>query len=824
MMEISVTYQLGDEEEKILQSLVDKYQKQGIHFTKETAFDFIMRTGSLHDMKSKMQFHEEMLNSQEGKRLELNYRKENVSEGMQKSVPKSAYSIVMDSRKELVDRLLEQMEKGYAQTRAAWSRDGLGRPYNPLSKAVYRGGNRFRLMVAAQEKGFKDPRWLTFKQASENNMKIKPGSKGVMLEKWIFYKEVPVLDEKQQPVVGEDGKQVKELKRLDKPQVNYFWVFNGEQVEGLPELQKKTLTQDTYSKMADTFEHSSKCPIYFGKRDEAFYSPAKDEIYMPAKEAFKSNQARLAVQLHEMAHSTGHPDRLNRPLENKFGSIEYAKEELNAELSSIFLESELGIELDTDSEALKDHSNYVKSWIAVLKDNPNEFFNACNVAEKVTDYLKKNYEQELHLEQTKERQMQGKVEQVTNETQQENKLQEVAIESTNDYTEPGFYGKIREHFRIVTISEKGNLEPINDKTYTSLKEAQCAIDPTQYKEENYDRMVYKAFIAKSFHKQIEQDIKEAGFKPTDGLIKNVKEFVRLEEKIYTLKEIVALHKENPDFSDNPKKAEYFNNIIKECQEQKMQEHSKVFVDIDSVVNGVHAQLRNMFECVVSDLEKTGIWGNWTGDIVNHHNPREYFHIDMTGVEDTQEIILDITCVKDKKMISAEKFSIKALDIWKTGTKAFEDKHVEQVLKDSLEKAKFTMDAEAGTLSFDVYSTLPGAESPKKHYQMLMESGKHSWNYDEIRIHADIQKSGFRPTESLVENIYKFSEIEGKNYTLREIAALHKEKPDFSKDTKKAECFNAIIKECQEQELARTQNSTHFIKQEMAMEITPTPGA
>lgn len=804
MWEMSITHTFEDKDIEALKLLMKKFEKQGLSMSLEETIEVVVRAGSTTELRNKIkEFGESLDLMQERKE---NYQKENVSESNQKGVKKSAYNIVMDSRKELVERLLEQMEKGYAQTRAAWSREGLGRPYNPLSNAVYRGGNRFRLMIEAQEKGFKDPRWLTFKQASENNMKIKPGSKGVMLEKWIFYKEVPVLDEKQQPMAGDDGKPVKELKRLDKPQVNYFWVFNGEQVEGLPELQKKTLTEDMYSKMADTFERSSKCPIHFGIQNEAFYSASKDEIHMPAKESFKNNQTRLAVQLHEMAHSTGHPDRLNRPLENQFGSIEYAKEELNAELSSIFLESELGIELEPDSEALKDHSNYVKSWITVLKDNPSELFNACNVAEKVTEYLKKNYEQELErsINRLKE-----------NTIEVENKLVEVAVESTNDYTEPGFYGNMHERFRIVKISENGNLEPVNDKTYTSLKEAQQAIDTAQYKEENYDRMVYKAFSAKSFHKQIEQDIKEAGFKPTESLIKNIKEFVRLEEKIYTLQEIVVLQKENPIFLNNPKKLECFNSIIKECQEQKMQEN---------MVKEVYSHVRDLFEGVVSDLEKTGVWDNWNGHIVNHSNPEEYFHIDMMGIEDTQEILLRVACVKDNKMISTENFSIKALDIWKTGTKAFDDKHVEQMLKDSFAKGNFTVDAVSGMTSFDVYSTLPGAENPKKHYQMLTEPGKHSWNYDEIRIYADIHKSGFKPTESLVENIYKFSELEGKNYTLRELAALHKEKPDFSKDPEKEECFKSIIKECREQELARTQNPTHFMKQEMMMEITPTPGA
>lgn len=309
-----------------------------------------------------------------------------------------AYDIVMANRQEIVDKLIAQMEQGYASTRAAWNRSATGRPYNPVSDAVYRGGNRFRLMIAAEAYGFKDSRWMTFKQASENNYQVASGAKGVLLEKWIFHKDIPKLDENNKPVIGEDGRPVIERVKLQKPIVNYFRVFNGEQIIGLPELQRKEMTEDYYSKTAETFERSSKCPVSYEKQDGAYYSPTEDKIHLPPREAFKNNETRLSVLLHEMAHSTGHESRLNRPIKNTFGSIEYAKEELNAELSSVFLESELGIKMDSDSEMLKDHSNYVKSWISVLKNDPNELFVACANAEQITDFLMENYEKQLEIE------------------------------------------------------------------------------------------------------------------------------------------------------------------------------------------------------------------------------------------------------------------------------------------------------------------------------------------------------------------------------------------------------------------------------------------
>ena len=68
----------------------------------------------------------------------------------------------------------------------------------------------------------------------------------------------------------------------------------------------------------------------------AFYSVTDDKICMPPRESFKSANSYYATMLHEIAHSTGHPSRLNRPLNNKFGTKDYAYEELIAEFSKCF--------------------------------------------------------------------------------------------------------------------------------------------------------------------------------------------------------------------------------------------------------------------------------------------------------------------------------------------------------------------------------------------------------------------------------------------------------------------------------------------------------
>ena len=331
---------------------------------------------------------------------------------------KTAFEIVMENRKEVVDELIKSMEEGYIATRQLWDKMAV-RPQNPVSQIYYRGGNRFRLSMEAVKRGYKDPRWLTYNQATENGWQVKKGEKGVLCEKWIFSKTVKEKNEK--------GVEVEKEIELDKPIVNYFKVFNGEQIAGIPELEKFPIEKGQVLEIAEDMIASSMCPIKEVGQEQAYYSPSKDEIVLPLRESFKDSESFLSTALHEMIHSTGHENRLNRDKGHMIGSSEYAKEELIAELGSVFLQGDLGIKLE--GEHFQDHSNYLNYWIKTLKEDYHELFRASIQAEKGSQFLYSNY-----LEREKE-QLKDLQEKLENKplTKPLDKLQVIFHWSENDF-------------------------------------------------------------------------------------------------------------------------------------------------------------------------------------------------------------------------------------------------------------------------------------------------------------------------------------------------------------------------------------------------------
>ncbi len=292
----------------------------------------------------------------------------------------TAYDIVMDERKKLVEKIIENMENGDLLFKKGWD-VSLLRPQNPVSEVMYLGGNRLKLGMEAVLNDYKDPRWVTFNQAKEKGWSVKKGEKGTRCEKWIFTRTVKEKDE--------NGKIIEKEEKLDKPFPTYFTVFNAEQIEGIPPLELITADKEQTYEIAEDFIASSECPIKELAQEQAFYSPSKDEIVLPLREAFKSKEAFLRTTLHEMGHSTGHESRLNRDMSGVFGSESYAKEELVAELCSIFTQARLNIKLE--GEHFNDHTAYLKSWIGALKNDPSELFRAATKAEAASERLYNNY-------------------------------------------------------------------------------------------------------------------------------------------------------------------------------------------------------------------------------------------------------------------------------------------------------------------------------------------------------------------------------------------------------------------------------------------------
>jgi putative DNA primase/helicase len=280
---------------------------------------------------------------------------------------------------QVAENLIEQLKQGTAPWQKPWEPGEPSSfiPINPTTGNRYKGINAIHLMA----QGHGDQRWMTYKQAAALGAQVRKGEKGTPIQYWKFTEEQTKTDEYGKPVLDRDGKAVKEEIKLERPRVFYATVFNAQQIDGLPPMQRKKQTWDAIDR-AEQILKSSGALIHHGEHDRAFYRTANDSIHLPDRGQFPTAAAYYATALHELGHWTGHPSRLDRDLIHPFGSEQYAKEELRAEIASMVLGDELGIGHDPSQ-----HASYVGSWIKVLKNDPLEVFRAAADAEKIQAHV-----------------------------------------------------------------------------------------------------------------------------------------------------------------------------------------------------------------------------------------------------------------------------------------------------------------------------------------------------------------------------------------------------------------------------------------------------
>lgn len=299
---------------------------------------------------------------------------------------KTAIEILQEERKVTTEKFIEALQKEGLKYIKKWQE--IDAPSNGTTGKKYNGGNSIKLYMDTIEKGYSDSRYVTKKQAEKEGWKVKENSNPVMCEKWIFSKKEKYINE-----LGKE--EVKEI-TLKRPVANYFLLYNASQIEGIPfQVKEEKTTTNDYEELIKNLEKSSECIIKRVAQNEAYYSPSKDEIVLPTFKQFNSEQDYVSTLIHEMAHSTGHPSRMDRRLTGRDNLENYAKEELRAEISAVFLQKELGIKIK--GEHFNNHESYIASWASALKKDPNELYKAGAEAEKITDYLKEKY-----LEHTKE--------------------------------------------------------------------------------------------------------------------------------------------------------------------------------------------------------------------------------------------------------------------------------------------------------------------------------------------------------------------------------------------------------------------------------------
>lgn len=289
-----------------------------------------------------------------------------------------------DFRREVTDRIIEMLEKGTAPWQKPWdpSKAVAEMPQNPTTGKAYRGGNAVHLMAVAASRGYEDPRWLTYRQAQAEGWQVRKGEKGTAIEFWQFPSGTASAEETE-PVAKEN--------RV--PLHRTYTVFNAAQIDGMPEHAPRSLPEWEVVQNGERILAGAGAAISHDQHDRAFYNRASNRIHLPPKAAFADPASYYGTALHELAHWTGHPDRLNRETltgSRSFGDPNYAREELRAELASLFLSAQRGIPHDPEQ-----HAAYVGSWIEALRKDKNEIFRASKDAAAATDYL---LERELQLE------------------------------------------------------------------------------------------------------------------------------------------------------------------------------------------------------------------------------------------------------------------------------------------------------------------------------------------------------------------------------------------------------------------------------------------
>ena len=272
----------------------------------------------------------------------------------------------------VTNTILAALDRGVVPWRKPWNTGGT-LPENAISRKTYRGVNILLLSMSP----FGDHRWLTFKQVAEQGGRVKPGERSTMV---VFWKQW-------QPP---DGEESEEPKRRQIPLLRYFQVFNAEQCEdiGLPALYAPA-TENPNQRIAQAELLVESMPnrpqIQEGRT--AWYRPSDDLVQTPPIEAFETADSYYGTLFHELGHSTGHFDRLNRAgvaEVAQLGSGEYSKEELVAELTSAFCCATVSL----DNSVIEDAASYIQGWLTILKADPKAVVIAAAQAQRAADYIR----------------------------------------------------------------------------------------------------------------------------------------------------------------------------------------------------------------------------------------------------------------------------------------------------------------------------------------------------------------------------------------------------------------------------------------------------
>lgn len=282
-----------------------------------------------------------------------------------------------DLYQSVTDTVIAQLEAGTVPWVQPWNRPDItapcALPQNASTGRSYSGINILLLWGAAIETARTTPYWLTFKQALSLGGAVRKGERGTT----VCYADtfIPKAEAQRAQETGEDAQRVGFLKR--------YTVFNADQCDGLDDKFFEGVTPLPERELiprAEKLIAATGADFRIGG-DRAFFVPSEDFIQVPPQPAFLDQINYYRTCFHELGHWTGHKSRLDRNLKGRFGSKDYAREELVAEMASAFVCAAQSI-----TPTVR-HTDYIASWLKVLKEDKRAIFRAASLASKAADFI-----------------------------------------------------------------------------------------------------------------------------------------------------------------------------------------------------------------------------------------------------------------------------------------------------------------------------------------------------------------------------------------------------------------------------------------------------
>ena len=275
------------------------------------------------------------------------------------------------------DRIIEALKAGTAPWQKPWKPGECSGPVNFTTQRKYRGNNWILLMVTAATRGYADNRWAGFGQIRATGGMVRKGEKGTPILVWrnraaTTTQPDPDTDEETRPSFY----------------ATVHNVFNVEQADGLAldKLKPDAPAVEPHTAVRQVADDAHVRIVHI-PGDRACYSPSGDVITMPEAAQFMEQGSYEHTLLHELAHATSHPSRLDRPAckITQRGGADYALEELRAEIAAMML----GEQLQVGHEPQHGHA-YVAGWIKALDNDPNAVRKAASDSQRITDWLIRN--------------------------------------------------------------------------------------------------------------------------------------------------------------------------------------------------------------------------------------------------------------------------------------------------------------------------------------------------------------------------------------------------------------------------------------------------